>query len=230
MWGSTFQAGPEDPLNPGLGFADTPETQRLKELVEGENLHSQWGVFKKLQERGYTEDKAIDMMQTVCQQAIMAHPWRFVDSRLRRIVWFWVTPNGTFRPLTPEFHLRVAGGTIEDVSVDQPGLEGTYAGQSVWHWDGYFVRGQLNWLWHPNPWAYLGTLLLTLGGLIFMIRRRRFHIVGVALALLLAYFAAATAIGAPPEYRYRMPLEPIMILAIASGIVNHRDARTYDAR
>ena len=26
----------------------------------------------------------------------------------------------------------------------------------------------------------------------------------------------ATAIGSPPEYRYRMPLEPMMILAIAA--------------
>ena len=52
MWGSLFLASPDDRLNPGLAFADTPETQRLKELVEGENLHSQWGVFKKLQERG----------------------------------------------------------------------------------------------------------------------------------------------------------------------------------
>ena len=78
MWGSLFLASPDDRLNPGLAFADTPETQRLKELVEGENLHSQWGVFEKLQERGYSKDEAIDMMQTVCQQAIRANPWRFV--------------------------------------------------------------------------------------------------------------------------------------------------------
>ena len=73
---------------------------------------------------------------------------------------------------------------------------------------------------HPNLWAYLGTLLFTLVGLIFMIRKREFRFVGAALALLLAYFAAATVIGASAEYRYRMPLEPIMILAIACWVTS----------
>ena len=33
--------------------------------------------------------------------------------------------------------------------------------------------------------------------------------------MLLLYFAGMTAIGAPPEYRYRMVLEPMLIVPIA---------------
>ena len=78
LWGSLFRTSPDDTLNPGMAFAETPEMQRLAELVEGENLRSQWGVFRKLRQKGYTDDEAIDMMQTVCLQAVKAHPWRFV--------------------------------------------------------------------------------------------------------------------------------------------------------
>ena len=37
--------------------------------------------------------------------------------------------------------------------------------------------------------------------------------------MLLLYFACMTAVGAPPEYRYRMPLEPIMIVSVVSSAI-----------
>ncbi len=33
--------------------------------------------------------------------------------------------------------------------------------------------------------------------------------------MLLLYFAGLTAIGAPPEYRYRMILEPMLVVCLA---------------
>ena len=107
----------------------------------------------------------------------------------------------------------------EDRAEETPTLDdslraGDYCGQAYWRWDGFYREGKLNWLWHPNPWLYLATTALACCGIAVLYFDRR-RAAAVALGSLLVYFAALTSIGAPPEYRYRMILEPILIVCIA---------------
>ena len=143
-----------------------------------------------------------------------AHPWKFIDSRLRRFAWFWITPNGTWRPLTRAFHM------YENRTEEIPALGKTletanYCGQAHWQWDGHYRDGKLNLLWHPNPWLYLLTGVLACCGIVALFVDRCHRPIAIAVGTLLPCFAALTAVGAPPEYRYRMILEPMFIVCIA---------------
>jgi hypothetical protein len=210
LWKSIFKQSSGSRFDPAVPFAETPKTAAILAQLKGVDLQSHWDVLRALEKQGLTRMEAIDRMQETCMEAIRAHPWSFVDSRLRRFVWFWITPNGTRRPRTPDFHL------FENTVAEEALPPGEYCGQAYWIWDGYYRDGKLNWLWHPNPWLYLSATGITACAVIAALRdlqRRPFAIAG---GLLLAYFGVMTAVGAPPEYRYRMPLEPVMIVCVAN--------------
>ncbi len=172
MWQSLFKSN--SPLDPPMPFADAPKTRALLARLEGVNLQKHWDVMGALQNQGLTRMEAIDRMQDVCLEAIKAHPWKFVDSRLRRFAWFWFTPNGARRPRTPDFHLNEDRPGKMLIREDPLAAE-NYGGQAHWRWDGYYRDGKLNWLWHPNPWLYLLTAILAACGIavLFFNRRRR---------------------------------------------------------
>jgi hypothetical protein len=211
MWQSLFKSN--SPLDPPVPFADAPKTRTVLARLDRVNLQSHWAVLKELQEQGLTRMEAIDLMQAVDVEAIKAHPWKFVDSRLRRFAWFWITPNGTGRPRTPEFHMNEERAAEAAPTGNLPGTD-DYCGQAHWCWDGFYRDGRLNWLWHPNPWLYLSTAAMAGCGIVVLLFDREQRAIAVALGMLLVYFAGMTAIGAPPEYRYRMVVEPILIVSI----------------
>ena len=212
MWQSLFKGSIDDRWNPAMPFADTPNTKALLKRLEGVNLQGHWDVLRALEAQKLTRMEANDRMQSVCIDAIQADPWRFVSTRLRRFLWFWITPNGARRPATASFHLFQE----RPPDAETAGLEPreSYYDAVHWRWDGYYRDGKLNWFWFTNPCFYLVTALLTGWGLIVMGNCRSQQLIAAALAMLLLYFATMTAIGAPPEYRYRMILEPMLIVAI----------------
>jgi hypothetical protein len=231
MWQSLFRGN--SAADPAVPFADTPKTRAVLARLEGVELQGQAEVLKALEEQHLTRLEAIDQMQGVCIEAIRAHPWQFLSTRLRHFAWFWVTPNGTRRPLTQEVHAH------EDEPAAAPGLvkpfPWDYCGQAHWHWDGYYREGKLNWLWWPNVWLYFSTAVLAACGVatLFMNRRpaarpifpgnlpheRTAHgarrAVAVEIALMMLYVSTLTVLGGRPEYRFRMILEPIMLVSIA---------------
>ena len=212
MWLSLFKSN--SPLDPAMPFADAPKTKALLARLEGVNLQSHWAVLNELQKQGLNRMDAIDLMQAADMEAIKAHPWKFVESRLRRFAWFWITPNGTGRPQTPEFHMNEDRPPAAATPESMPGTI-DYCDQAHWRWDGYYRDGRLNWLWHPNPWLYLSSAIATACGVIIMLCNRRQRPFALVFGLLLPYIGLMTAIGAPPEYRFRMILEPIMVVCSA---------------
>lgn len=213
MWASCFKGNPDDPLDPPLPFADSPKTTALLARLDGVNLHGHWAVFRALQRQNLSHIEADDLMQAVCLEAIQARPWNYLVSRARRYAWFWITPNGNPRPNTSMFRLFSRLPPDEDQG-ERKALPGSYANQEFWCSDAYFHRGSLNWLWYPNPWSYSLVALLTLAGCAAMISIPGRRVYGLTLAMLLLYFSAVTVVGSPPEYRYRMVLEPLMLVSI----------------
>jgi hypothetical protein len=212
VWQSLFKN--DNRLDPPVPFADGPKTASLLARLGGVDLTKHYDVIKALERQGMTRMEANDRMQEVCLEAIRGYPWKFIESRLRRFAWFWITPNGTRRPGTREFH----GVDIPPDDTLPPGHARPpeeYGGLVHWRWEGYYRDGKLNWLWHPNPLLYAATAALAGCGVIAMFFDRSRRPVAVALGMLLLYFASMTAIGAPPEYRYRMILEPMLIVAVA---------------
>ena len=170
MWQSLFKSN--SPLDPAVPFADGPKTKALLARLEGVNLQSHWAVLRALQKQNLTRREGNDLMQEVCLEAIKAHSGKFVDSRVRRFAWFWITPNGTGRPLTPEFHMN-EDRSQQTVSIENSSGAGDYCDQAHWRWDGFYRDGKLNWLWHPNPWLYLATAVLAGCGIVVLFFTRR---------------------------------------------------------
>jgi hypothetical protein len=174
-------------------------------------------VFPALQKLGYSQLESQAIMEGVSFEAIQAHPWRYCTSRCRRFVWFWITPNGTFRP-TPE--LAPPPETLLPPG-DQPPAPHRLAEMEQHRWRGawYFDRGRLDWLFHPSAVLYAASACAAFVAVGILLWDRRQRILGIALGLWLLYFSVVTVLAACAEYRYRMVLEPAMVVAVASAIV-----------
>ncbi len=213
LWWSCFRESPNSSLNRPIPFAENGTAmQAVRQAVPDADLHDTWRVYKELVGRGFSQIDADDLMLRAAKEAIQAHPWDFVRSRVIRFVWFWITPNGTYRPNTRDFEI----GREADASAILPGND-EYAGQSVWKSNWYFTGGGLNVFWHPNPLLYALAAASTLAGLIYLFRLPEYRALAVFLGLWLAYFSTVTVIAGSPEYRYRMILEPTMIVVVATA-------------
>ena len=215
LWWSCFHTGHADRFNPPLPFAHGPATQAVRQTVPDVDPHDTWRTYKALVNRGYSQIAADELMMQGAKEAIRAYPGKFALSRCVRAVWFWVTPNGTFRPNTGDFDFATARLDPDDSA--NVAASGNYAGQAAWASNWYFQRGCLNFLWHPHPLLYAAAAAVTLAALVFLLRDPAHRATAIFLGLWLAYFFAVTVMTASPEYRYRMILEPTMIIITATA-------------
>jgi 4-amino-4-deoxy-L-arabinose transferase-like glycosyltransferase len=216
LWWSCFRGNVKDSLNPPIPLSDGPATKAIRESAPDVDLHDAWGVYKKLVTRGYSQIDADELMFRAAMEGIHGHPGEFALSRCVRAVWFWITPNGTFRPNTGDFGFATTRPQGEVVA----GFAETdeYAGQAAWRSNWYFTKGYLNFLWHPHPLLYAIAAAVTLWGLVFLLRTPACHVPAIFFGLWLLYFSAMTVMAASPEYRYRMILEPTMVIIVTTAL------------
>jgi 4-amino-4-deoxy-L-arabinose transferase-like glycosyltransferase len=218
LWWSCFKGNPADKVDPPIPFADGPATRAILQAVKTVSPHDTWRLSKELIRLGCSESTADDLMFRAAREAIRQNPWKYIVSRCRRYVWFWLTPNGTFRPNTGDYSFKVERADLTYGTAAPKGDEGIeVGGQSTWHAAWYFKQGRLNFLWRPNLLIYAVAVLacvLSIGILALTAKTR-----GLALFFVcwLGYFSAVTVLMACPEYRYRMILEPAMIILVVTG-------------
>jgi 4-amino-4-deoxy-L-arabinose transferase-like glycosyltransferase len=223
LWWSCFRDGPAGRFNSPLSFADDgAATRAIRQAVPEVDPHDTWKVYKELVGRGYSQIDADELMLRAAKEGIAAHPWDYARNRAVRAVWFWITPNGTFRPNTGDFRLSPS----ESADPAKPFESDEYAGQAAWKSNWYFTRGGLNFLWHPHPLLYALAASITLAALIFLLRTPACRGPAIFLGLWLAYFSAVTVLAASPEYRYRMILEPAMIVIVVVAWCRYRATKS----
>jgi len=226
LWWSQFKGDPHS-SDPAIPFADAPSTKAVLSKLDGVDLHRHYAVFRKLESLGYSHSEIDDMMTAVCLDAVKAYPGEYLASKCRRFAWFWLTPNGTDRPCTGVYRSLLRAEPIAPAEEKERWTKGSYQGQKTWHADWYFQRGGLNWFWYPHPLLYLFAALAAVVATAALIRSPRQRTLGILLGLLFLYFAAVTIVTACPEYRYRAILEPLMIVAVTTGLVaafQHRES------
>ena len=229
LWWSCFRGNVDDPINPSIPFGEDPTTVTTLAGLRDRDPHNAWLVYGILVYQGRSAIEADDLMLHVAWEAVKAHPRQFLFSRCVRFAWFWVTPNGTFRPKTAELRSQ---GYQADESGQQPGKpmpEGC-ASPSTWRSEWYFDRGRLNVLWYPHPVPYGLAALAAAAGLAVMARDPRQRILGITFGLWGLYFCAVVTIVGSPEYRYRMVLEPLMIVVVVTACVSVLQARSRKRR
>jgi len=225
MWYSCFRGRPTDRFNPPIPFAEEgPATQAVRRAAPNADPRNAFTTYKELVQHGYSQIDADELMLRTVKEAIRSHPREYLAGRCIRSVWFWITPNGTFRPNTGDFDFGAARPKSPGPAVPADGDE--YAGQAVWKSDWYFMKGGLNFLWHPHPLLYAAAAVVTLTALVFLLRLPACRPMAIFFALWLAYFAAVIVMATSPEYRYRMILEPTMIMIVVAAWCRFRMARS----
>jgi 4-amino-4-deoxy-L-arabinose transferase-like glycosyltransferase len=219
LWWSCFRHGPSDRMDPPLDFTNDPATLKVTQEARGVNLTSAWAVRRELMRLGHPETETDDIMASVAKRAIASQPWTFVCGRCVRYAWFWLTPNGTFRPEPGQSHRENeddAAGPSATVAAQR-----SYwlADQNNWHASWYFDRGLINAVWRPQVAVYAFATLAVIAGLVTLIRSQEHRLLGISMALWFLYFSMITVLAGRPEYRYRMVLEPAMIMVAASACV-----------
>lgn len=214
LWIVTFQPDP----GAGLPFPTDAAGQRLLTLLEGApeeiDIRHTWSVSNALRDRGVEDGRIDELMLSVCLSAIERHPERFGFYAFKRFVNYWRTSLDPF----PYF-----------IALDTQRTD--YRGQVAWR-NPSLERAMAPILDRAPPrflrWNELATVLTAAGvlGLLFRHETRR---AGLLLALTLGYFSVLTAALEIPNYRYRMILEPLMIVATCSGIYSMASVRKRSA-
>ncbi len=197
-WQVCFQGGSAA----RLPIPDTEPGRRLLGLIgtpEGDvpNRHCT-AVLAALESRGLSAAEADDLVTAVCLDAIREHPTRFAWPIVKRFLNFW----------------RVESEGI-------PFYDGprSFGDQRLWRvesvadvYDDVLTHTPSHWL----RWNEL-VAAAAFAGILLMITRPRTRLVGLSLAVVCLYFAGVTSALEVENYRYRMVLEPLMILAVVCG-------------
>lgn len=205
--------------------SDGPRNRALAAQLEGTGAtlqSSTWVVNAALLRRGYAENEVDKLMESAMLESILAHPGQYAAGRVLRFAWFWVIPKAwcdvpwgwyySYRglpvgwpnvfPCSPETFVPEG-----QVRLSMPFLAAVNTA---------FLRV----VWHPNSYVNALAALAAAAGCLFMIRNPVYREAGLAVASVLLAISLTTACFTWPEYRFRLPLEPVMIVAVAPALLS----------
>ncbi|TWT87977.1 ArnT family glycosyltransferase [Stieleria varia] len=204
LWIVTFQDG----SGAGLPLPDSTESETLLDcLVE----HSEstdtsvpdqwrltWSVSDALVDSGMSDPEADRLMRSVAKQAVKTSPVVFAQKAVRRVVNFWRTAATDLPP-----------------QGDDPGqVPQLTTWDAQWSFvDAALARRWSRWVWGNS--ILLFAMIMSVGILIWK-RPTRWH--GVWLAAVLLYFCLVTGILEIPAYRYRIVVEPLVLLVCSMAV------------
>jgi 4-amino-4-deoxy-L-arabinose transferase-like glycosyltransferase len=219
VWWSCFYDSPNKTLEAPLAFAeDGPMTKRVMGELKGHkiNIHDHIQVCNALQALGHPEVEAEDIMFSVAKEAIYRQPSQFLTIRLKRLVWYWMTPNGTFKPNVVDFRPFTESG--KEIP-QQESNEAYYAGQSHYYHPEMYDWWPITFMWRPHVVVYGIASLFTFLSLIILLSNKSSRRIGLLLGIVLFYLCLVVVGVARPEYRYRMINEPIMTMIVITALV-----------
>ena len=237
LWAGCLCRAADGPaLLAGLDFADGPKTRLLCAKLGVDHVPSRghWTIFLALRSAGCSEIEAENLMLAATLEAIRGEPWKYLRTRMGYFVYNYVAAH--FIPVWRYSMLDAnrPDGTLWfhpwNASFDVPC---TYDGQSVWYWPALarFHDGIVRCLWYPSRWLYGCTTLAVLAACIWMIRRMPWRPLAWTFVLLLLYFPACNTLLAEIDYRYRIMLEPLMIIVVSvalAGVLGRFSTKTTE--
>jgi hypothetical protein len=213
IWTVTFQDG----SGAGLALSDSGPGQELQTRVRSVDqdvaFTDTWGVSNALRDSGLNDNETDKLMVQACLQANRSQPAIVAYKAIRRTVNFWRCVANPFPQYLP---------TAETESLQQI------------RWNSPFLADQFHTLTNYVPSRSLPMnelfLLAILIGTVILCLDPRLRTHGFVLALTLLYFNLITAAVEIPAYRYRMILEPVMIMIVVCAFTagRQRMRRTTD--
>lgn len=200
-WQVCFQGGSAS----RLPIPNTPAGRRVLELIgtpDGDvpdrYCYAAIGAFEQ---QGLSDEEIDQLVTAVCTDAIREHPFQFAWPAIKRFFNFWRTE---------------ADGIPYYAS--QPEL----LGHQSWRVEG-IARVYDDILEHtPSHWLRWNELIaaMVVIGTLLLISQPRTRAVGLSLAVIFLYFPAVVAAVELENYRYRMVLEPCIVLAVVCGLAS----------
>jgi hypothetical protein len=216
VWIVTFQDGSGAGLEmPPSDNAITLQTQLgeavWREMLANQTWRDTWTMSKALTGSGLDDPSADRLMKGVSIDAITRAPAPFAKKTLRRFFNFW-------RTRATELPAQVADLEHLDGPPRNRLSEDLFAGEPIWGVTVPPVDTALRYRWSNRLTGNTFLMLATAAATMLLIWRRPTRPEGLWLATILCYFSAITALLEIPGYRYRMIIEPVILLVMALAI------------
>ena len=213
LWIVTFQ---ED-SGAGLALPRTENGDQLERqlgetswdrMAGDQTWRETWSVSKALTACGMDDPAGDRLMKAVAIDAIKESPGTFAKKTFRRWINFW-------RTRATELPTQVA-----DLKPHGQSLANDFAGQPIWGVKVAPVDTAIRYRW--SNWLTGNTLLMfaTAAATMLLIVCRPTRAVGLWLGATVSYFATVTAVLEIPAYRYRMIVEPVVLLILALALTH----------
>lgn len=204
VWIVTFQDG----SGAGLGLPLAPDRDELVERIarqddwsdweQSERWRLTWPVSNALVGSGLSDPEADRLMRRVALKAASGNRVAFAKKAFRRVVNFWRTAATDLPPQGP--------------------ATGDFQAQRAWGIDVPPVSAALWFRWSRSVLLNTILLLLTAASVAFLLLRVQTRASAVWIALVLLYFSAVTGILEIPAYRYRIVIEPLVLLMCSISV------------
>ncbi|KAA5544527.1 glycosyltransferase family 39 protein [Roseiconus nitratireducens] len=213
LWIVTFQDG----SGAGLSLPDSAPANELqrqigaatwRDLQTDQRWRHTWTISDSLVRSGLSDPAADRLMKQVAVDAALQSPKVFMAKAIRRCVNFW-------RTRATELPVQFAQLAPDDARSGEQLRRELYAGEAVW---GTPLAPIQTWIrYRYSNWLTGNTLLMIVTGLatVVMIYRKSTRAGGIWVAAVFGYFSLVTGILEIPAYRYRMIVEPMVLLVIS---------------
>ncbi len=198
IWIVTFRDGSGAGLELPLSGSADQLRQRLNQVDAADQWQDTWQVSNALVRSGLNDATADQLMKEVALQAAQQNKSTFAYKALRRVINYWRCPAS------------------ELPSQGKSG--GLFYGQQIWSHSSPMVDFALQYRFSQS--VRLNTLLLS--GLAFCVVLLMVNyptrVYGIWIFTILAYFSLVTGILEFPDYRYRIVVEPLVVLSFGAGL------------
>ena len=201
LWITTF--GPGQPA--ALTIPESEASRRLQKLVLSSGEFTQWDgnwtVSGRLTEAGLSDVDADELMREVSTQAIIRNPFRAIARGVVRAIDFW---RSVFSRSMTFYEDEPADGIDLQENWNQPTCE-------------YLRTRALNAAWESRLLGVEVTSAMALCGLVGLWLSPHTWRFGAVITTAIWGMAILTSAVEYPSYRYRMVLEPAMIVSALAG-------------
>ncbi len=217
VWIVTFQDG----SGAGLDWPRSAAAERVKtrvgesvwkNLSAGESWRQTWTVSNALTAAGLSDPAADRLMKQVAVDAISESPVRFIKRAARRWVNFWRTRATDLPPQAADL------SAMDRAAVAATWGRTPFAGETVWGVPVAPIETGLRLRWSNSLAGNTLLLLVTATAVGRLLWHRESRPAGLWLAMILGYVSGVTAVLEIPDYRYRLILEPVVLVAVVAAI------------
>ncbi len=205
-WQVCFQGG----SGANLPLPNVPATRTLLRAMCSDSVHlnerNAYAVSSRLRALGLDQSEIDGLVSELCWTAIVEHPGEFLVAGVKRAVNFW-------RCVSNRYPAYCGAETFFD---NQQTWRASAAAQPI----EYLLRNACSRSVRLNEISFL----CVAAGCIMLFMQRSTRGFATGLVVIFAYFTAVTAAVEIENYRYRMVLEPAMIIACVGGLLVRRAA------